>query len=101
MAKKVSFEGNPPLVWQTSRDADGVWVAVCDALNLGVAGETPEELREAAAEAADNVFVDRFWEGDLALLLLDLGWDKGDPIPANTTRVAPTFAIPIELVTAP
>ncbi len=74
MKETVHIDGK--FLWRWGRSKNGVYVAICDAIQQTVQADRFEELIEIMNEALDSTFRDLFKSGDLDKFLRSNGWTK-------------------------
>lgn len=92
---KKFIEVQANLVWNAHRDPkSGVWIGICEPLNLNAIGDTFAQMQECANEAMTLLFADLFEENELDAFLKQHGW-RVDPTPTPGGQV-PQFDIPVD-----
>ena len=87
----VQVEAN--LKWLVTRDAQtGMYMGVCQPLNLNAMGETQAEFTEAASQAIALLLLDLLEDGELDTFLRQHGWSLMNELPPPGKR--PTFEVP-------
>ena len=76
-------------VWRNER---GLWIGVCDALQITTQADTWPEMVEAIQEDLDMIFQDLVDDGELGKFLADRGWSASGPYDTETK-----FEIPFDL----
>jgi predicted RNase H-like HicB family nuclease len=86
----IRIDANIP--WKAAQDQEtGVWVGVCEPLNLNAAGDTYWELLECMNETMALLLADLFESGEFEQFLRKNGW-QSSPLPVRGGRVR--FDIP-------
>jgi predicted RNase H-like HicB family nuclease len=89
------MEGNLSYrVWQNGR---GLWIGVCDALQITTQADTWPEMVDAIQEDLDMIFQDLVDDGELEQFLADRGWFASGPYDEGTKLDVP---FGLELVSA-
>ena len=71
----------PYKVWQAQ---SGVWIGVCDALQVTVQADTWAELMEAIIDGLEMIFQDLLNSGELEQFLAEQGWQARGPYDVDT-----------------
>lgn len=89
----VQIEG--VVQWRGGKDPDsGLYIGVCDALNLNVSGETWEEMQDLSREAQAALLHDLVKTGEFDAFLKRNGWYLQSPLPVPGSRMQ--FDLPSE-----
>lgn len=97
--KTVIVEIEGVVQWRGGKDPDsGLYIGVCDALNLNVSGETWAEMQDVAREALEGLLDDLVKTGEFDAFLRRNGWRLTTPMPK---RGAVRFDVPVEWSSVP
>lgn len=94
---RIDAHGN--VTWNVHQ-YDGIYVAVCDALNLTAMGETFAELTESIMDMIEHLFRDLFKRGEMEHYLLARGWRQLGPQPMSVAPDVVQFDLPMDIVMA-
>ena len=93
----VQIEGT--VNWQTAQDpSTGVWIGVCNELNLNATGDRWDDLLDAMKEAKELLFHDLLESGQLDTFLRSHGW-RSSPLPTSP-KAKVKFEVPFSLTQA-
>ncbi len=87
------------LQWRASLAPSGVWIGVCDAMNLSTEANSLDELHSVINESIQLLFFDLLTDNELDRFLSDHGWKAAQMIPHHVANQADIkFDVPWELV---
>ena len=88
------------LSWLVARDAaTGVFIGVCQPLNLNAVGDSWGEFMQCANEATSLLLTDLFEDGELDTFLRRNGWSLISDVPVNGRPVR--FEAPFDISQQP
>ena len=79
--------------WKIQRVDGGLYVGVCEALNLTMQGDTWADLMQSIGETLDLLFKDLCETGELNQFLRDHGWHADGQPKANATFDLPFLPV--------
>ena len=92
----IRYRIHAEINWIIGHDSqDGLWIAVCDSLNLNADGTTREELDSCMEESVRLLFTDLYESGEFDQFLRNQGWTATREVGAPGPE--PTFAVPLQI----
>jgi hypothetical protein len=96
----VEIQLEAQVQWRAEPGAGkGVWVGICDALNLSVEANSLDELHSLIPESIHLLMVDLVLDNEFDTYLSDRGW-KARGIPQQEAAEQTEFHVPWELLVA-
>lgn len=88
------------LTWAVTQDPEsGVYIGICEAVNLNAMGETFADFQQSASDALNLLLTDLFEDDELEQFLVDRGWSTETSLP--DPNGVPTFDVPFNLSMVP